>query len=317
MSMKWNPPHEVAKWLVHGTDGVEMGACLAMDAVREFIERDSLHWILVLASSERGSGKSQAAEWLRVRLLELLGAGDRRVAAIRRRASSGLWLWVECASLTALDGLKPWERAEALERMRSCWLLVLDDLGLEPDVEYMRTLLQSRQGDGLLTLVTTNLVDAKGEHAGSHVHFVTRYGGRLSSRLRRTGDVDAGELSAWRHVPHRDMRGRTEPKLKPRAEAIERPAPSTIDELAAPLLRSTSPRLVAEQQEQATRDRRSVDDVAREANRRKVLAGIVLEEVEAAAERGDANARLFLEGARLRIAYADDNEARRAAGSEG
>jgi hypothetical protein len=290
MSMKWTPPNDVAQWLVHGTARVEMAKCPAMDATLEYLDRASLHWILVLASSERGSGKSQAVEWLRVRLLELLEAGDPRVDAVRRRAPSGLWLWCECASLTALASLKPWEKAEALERMRSCWLLVLDDLGLEPDVEHMRALLQSRQGDGLITLVTTNHVDAKGEHAGSHFHFVNRYGGRLASRLRRKGDVDTGELSAWRHVPNRDMRGRVEPKLLPATGEPPRPthtAPTLIDDLAAPILRSTDPRRLAVHHEQDTRERWTADDAIREANRRKVWGGLALAELADAAANGE------------------------------
>jgi hypothetical protein len=303
MPMRWSPPNDLAQWLVHGTVGVEMSDCPAMAAVREYLDRPALHWILVLASSERGSGKSQAAEWLRVRLLELQEAGDQRVAVVRRRAASGLWLWCECASLTALDSLKPWEKAAHLEQMRSCWLLILDDLGLEPDREHMAALLQSRQGDGLITIVTTNIVDAKGEHEGSHIHFVNRYGGRLSSRLRRMGDVDSGELSAWRHVPHRDMRGRVAPKLKPQAEEDERATPSLIDEILAPLLRSTDPRAVVEQQEQEVRSRRNEDDAIREANRRKVWGGLALEELAAAALRGEAGACDVL-----------DRVARRAAG---
>jgi hypothetical protein len=303
MSMKWTPPNDVAQWLAYGTAGVEMAKCPAMDAVREYLDRSSLHWILVLASSERGSGKSQAAEWLRVRLLELHDAGDQRVVSIRRRALSGAWEWCDCTALSALDGLKPWEKAAELERLRSCWLLILDDLGLEPDREHMAALLQSRQGDGLITIVTTNTVDAKGEHEGSHIHFVNRYGGRLSSRLRRMGDVDNGELSAWRHVPHRDMRGRVEPKLKPQAGEDERATPSLIDEILAPLLRSTDPRAVVEQQEQEVRSRRNEDDAIREANRRKVWGGLALEELAAAALRGEAAACDVL-----------DRVARRAAG---
>lgn len=306
MSMRWVPPHEVAKWLACGTAGVEMGRCLAMDAVQEYLDRASLHWILVLASSERGSGKSQAAEWLRVRLLELLEAGDPRVEAVRRRATSGLWLWCECASLTALDELKPWEKAAALERMRSCWLLVLDDLGLEPDVEHMRTLLQGRQGDGLMTIVTTNMVDTEGKHAGSHKHFVDRYGGRLSSRLRRMGDVDAGELSAWRHVPHRDMRGRVEPKLKPRPANDERATPARIDEILAPLLRSTNPRAVAVAKEQDTRDRWAADEAIRDANRRKVWGSLALDELAQAAMRGDGQACDLLDAVARRAAGRDE-----------
>lgn len=290
MSVKWSPPNDVAQWLVHGTDGVEMAASPAMAAVREYLGRASLHWILVLASSERGSGKSQAAEWLRVRLLELLEAGDPRAVSIRRRATTGLWLWCECTSLTALDSLKPWEKAAALERLRSCWLLVIDDLGLEPDVDVMRALLQSRQGNGLLTIITTNLVDAQGEHEGSHFHFVNRYGGRLSSRMRRMGDVDAGELSAWQHVPHRDMRGRVEPKLKPRAGEDERPSPASIDEILAPIMRATDPRFLSVQQEQDTRDRRATEDAVREANCRKVWGSLALDELGQAALMGDERA---------------------------
>lgn len=313
MVMSFATPAEHAKWLKFGTANVEMGPSAAMDAVRAYLDRRPYHWILVLASRQRGSGKSLACEWLRARLCELANERapemrDQMLAAheAKRRAWVSGSLWCDCAALDGLKALKPWEHKAEMDRLRSAWLVVFDDLGTEPDDIDLRGVLQTRHGRGLLTLCTTNLVsdgqppEKPGSLGKASKEWNDRYDGRIASRMRAMGDGDAGRVTAWVHCPDRDHRGRTEPRLLVREQLY---VDVDFDALAAPLLRSTNPREMdaraIAREHGARRESERLADVAR----RKVWGGLALEELAAAAMREDPAACDLL-----------DRVARRAAG---
>lgn len=313
MGLSFATPAEHAKWLVHGTANVEMGQSTAMDAVLAYLDRQPFHWILVLASRQRGSGKSLACEWLRVRLEEMTTRDDpapmhlkTAVHEAKMRAWTSPSLWCDCAALQGLKALKPWEREAEIDRLRTAWLVVFDDLGTEPADIDLRGVLQTRHGRGLLTLATTNLVSNEPDSVGkASKEWNARYDGRIASRMRAMGDAEAGRVTAWAHCPDRDHRGRAEPVLH--APKSTGTVDVDFDALAGPLLRATNPKVLDERAIARELGARAESERLADIVRRKVWGSLALDELAAAALRGEAAACDVL-----------DRVARRAAGgSEG
>jgi hypothetical protein len=266
--VSWATPRDHAQWLVLGTAGVEVEQCPAMDAVRAYLARPTLDWVIVLASMERGSGKSLAAAWLRAKLQELSGLRED-VTDANERSWSSYFMWCDCAALRSLGALKPWERARELSELSECWGLVVDDVGTEEDPGIVKGLLTVRHAAKLLTVCTTNLVDGDGQPTKA---WRARYGGPIASRLKQDGDHKRGSRRAWCYCPNPDgdMRGRVTPRLtatSSRPTEIE----VDIDALAGPLLaKMRRPR-----QDPAAETRAESLALA-EAARRKVWGGVAL-----------------------------------------
>ena len=132
-------------------------ATTAFDAAREWAQSDL--WLLALAGPA-GTGKTTAAGWL------VHQAGGGRM--LRAQA---------LARISVYDD-------EAMQRLESCSLLVIDDLGAEfVDGKGMLLALldhvvDSRYANRLRSTITTNL---------SPADFKSRYGERIADRFREAG----------------------------------------------------------------------------------------------------------------------------------
>lgn len=287
--MKLTIPAEHWQWLEHGTARVEMQETPAQLAAHDWLAAVPDRWLLVLASEGTGSGKSLAAAWLLTRLEELHRARDVRVSKAAIRSHGGGSWWCQAQQLAELESKRSWEKDERLMRLRDGWVVVFDDVGTEKEPGLVADLIAHRRGARLLTICTTNLVDPK--TGRSSKEWKERYDRRLLSRMTSAGDHERGLAIAWCHVPHDDLRSRTTPRLLPpprEVPAVEVAEP--IDEMIERLKEATDPSRVAARQVAATRSRLADEHAIREANRRKVWGGLALDELAAAALRGEAAA---------------------------
>lgn len=173
----------------------------AMTQAREWYESPSERWLLL--SGEPGCGKSVAAAWC-----VAMGTPDPYPGGYEpsRCRAPGCWPWdlaprfVSCGRLA---NLAPWD--DELERLSTCSLLAIDDLGTEQSagklsdrfLSVLDGLAVRRHNDELRTVITMNLGLSNGE-------FSRRYGERLIDRVRECGRPY--ELSS------KSMRGKAAPK---------------------------------------------------------------------------------------------------------
>ena len=267
--VSWTTPHEHAQWLRQGTAGVEVQPCPAMDAVRAYLDRPTLDWVIILASRKVGTGKSFAAAWLKTRLVEL-SETRQDVTQADAKGWGTPFMWCSCGALGGLRALKPWDREDQLNELARAWGLVLDDIGTEHDPGVVAGLLAERHASGLLTICTTNLTDAEGQPTEE---WRSRYGGRISSRLKVAGDYERGSRQAWCYCATDDMRGRVQPQL--RAATSSPPTLDVdiddIDALAGPLLAEMKP-----PHQHAVPETRAESRVLADAVQRKVWGGVAL-----------------------------------------
>lgn len=150
----------------------ELDGTPAMEAARSLLAGDMR--VLVL-SGPKGCGKTTAAAWLAAQDVTARLPGDREDD---RRAPEPMFL--DVSKLARLSRYK----AEDVEPLESCSLLVIDDLGMEYADEkgsFLATLdgiFNARYAAGLYTVITTNL-PAK--------TFKERYGERIADRIREVG----------------------------------------------------------------------------------------------------------------------------------
>jgi len=138
----------------------------ALECAREWLAGEKL-WLVLLGST--GLGKSVAAAW-----------------ALRQCANAGVGVaWVQAAGLASMVG--GFDNVARFERLQHVAVLCLDDLGLEHDSGFGRSLLgellQARHENQLRTILTTNL---------SGADFRARVGERVADRIR--ADCIAKEL---------------------------------------------------------------------------------------------------------------------------
>lgn len=142
----------------------------AMEAAREMLANGGR--ILVL-SGPKGCGKTTAAAWLASQEVQVTTADGRPQAAPEP-------MFLDVSKLARLSRYK----AEDVEPLEECSLLVIDDLGMEYADEkgsFLATLdgvFNARYAAGLYTVITTNL-PAK--------TFKERYGERIADRIREVG----------------------------------------------------------------------------------------------------------------------------------
>lgn len=262
----WTTPRDHEQWLGQGTEGVKVEQCPAMDAVRSYLERSPLDWVIVLASRTRGSGKSFAAAWLKKRLQEL---SVTRAGIGPPESEWSYFMWCDCTALRALSALKKWDREAEIVTLSKSWGLVLDDLGTEEDSGIVNGILTQRHAAGLLTVCTTNLADDQGQPTKA---WRDRYGGRIASRLKQAGDHERGSRRAWCYCPNPtgDMRGRVKPRL--RAATSSRPTIDVdIDALVgAQLAKMRAPR------ERPADETMAESKALADAAQRKVWGGVAL-----------------------------------------
>lgn len=300
--MRLTTPKVHAQWLRHGTAALKAEETAALAAARGWVEAVPSRWLLVLASSTTGSGKSLAAAWAQRRLEELAEAGDARVQQAEQRGK-GSW-WINAAALAGLRGLREWEREERRHRCREAWLLVVDDMGAEPAdlAGELQAILEVRHAEQRLTVCTTNLVGADGR-ATPEWH--ERYDRRFASRMAAVGDHARKSLSSWVHCTGPDLRGRSEPTvLEPDDEAS--PGGFDVDAIVAPLLRATAPAELDRRAIERERNARAESLAAADAVRRKVWGSLALDELAQAAMRGDERACDFLDSVARRAQGANE-----------
>lgn len=284
--MKLTTPRVHAQWLAHGTAALEAEDTVALQAARAWVADVPSRWLLVLASSTTGSGKSLAAAWAQARLEELREAGAPGVRTAAARGQ-GSW-WMNAAALPSLKGLREWERAERLDRCRAAWLLVVDDMGAEPEDQagVLQGLLEVRHAEQRLTLCTTNLVGPDGRATQA---WHDRYDRRWASRMAAPGDTKRKALASWVHCTGPDLRGRQEPTIRepePEPEALS----FDLDAIAAPLLRATDPRELDRRAVERELRARDESQALADAARRKAWGAIALDELARAAAAGDGAA---------------------------
>lgn len=301
--MKLTIPEDHWQWLRHGTARVDLKPFPALLAAQAWLDTVPDRWLLILASEGTGSGKSMAAAWLLTRLEEMLEERAQSAAQAKARSPRGGPWWCQVQDFAKLEHLRPWEKAERVGRLHDAWVLVLDDVGTEPEAGELQAVLEHRRASNLLTICTTNLVDKTTGKTSEA--WKERYDRRLSSRMTRPGDAERGGAASWCHVPHPDQRSRTEPRILPPPAPIELVERGPEINAMLARLQNAAPAIVAERQVTETRLRIKIEDAIREANRRKVWGGLALDELAMAAQRGDGRACDIL-----------DNVARRAAGSE-
>jgi DNA replication protein DnaC len=149
----------------------ELEDTAAMQAVRALLASDQR--ILVL-SGPKGCGKTTAAAWMVAQdiSVRMPGGGEEG------RAPEPQFL--DVSKLARLSRYK----AEEVEPIEECSLLVIDDLGMEYADEkgsFLATLdgvFNARYAAGLYTVITTNLPSKT---------FKERYGERLADRIREAG----------------------------------------------------------------------------------------------------------------------------------
>lgn len=293
--MKLSTPYEHHQWLMHGTERVEVQDTEAMRAVRAFANGPLDRWLLVLAGRGTGSGKSFAAAWGLERLHERVLEQHPAVVQWLRRAASSAPSWVTCASLSSLRGKYPSEQEQTMARIRGCWLLVLDDVGTEPDAGVVQAVLEHRRAENLLTIVTTNLVDTQGPRAGkASKEWFQRYDRRLSSRMASPGDHEAGALSSWVHCVGPDLRSQAQPRILEAPGDESTLVDADIDAIVLPLLQKTDPEARHREHDERRREQIEADKSGLESIRATVWARMVLEEVEIRAADGDETAKAIL-----------------------
>jgi hypothetical protein len=294
--VKLTTPHVHARWLEHGTAALTVEDTVALQAVRAWVDDVPDRWLLVLASSTTGSGKSLAAAWAQRRLEELLDQGDPSVARAEARGSGSFW--INAAALPSLDGLRPWEREERLQRCRRAWLLVIDDMGTEPTnlapdgsrtkgtdwAGVLQGVLEVRHAEQRLTLCTTNLVGPDGR-ATKDWH--SRYDRRWASRMATPGDAERKALTSWVHCTGHDLRGRTQPTVV--VPAPDAPAFAfDVDSLVAPLLAATEPAVLERRAVEEKLAELAASAQAADAVRRKVWGSLALQRLAELAVAGNA-----------------------------
>jgi DNA replication protein DnaC len=143
----------------------------AMQAARELL---SFSQRILVLSGPKGCGKTTAASWLAAQDVRVRLPGDRDDRGVAEP------MFLDVSKLARLSRYK----AEDVEPLEECSLLVIDDLGMEYADEkgsFLATLdgvFNARYAAGLYTVITTNL-PAK--------TFKERYGERIADRIREVG----------------------------------------------------------------------------------------------------------------------------------
>jgi DNA replication protein DnaC len=172
----WGIPKRALRIALNGPMDTE-----AIHYAREFMTdfHGGTSSIMVLAGGV-GVGKTIAAAWIMTQIPQPFGA--RRFRHISELATTGLY--------GGDDDKK--ERAT----LKSCKVLVLDDVGTEHLTDTFQTLLDglmnARYEDDGATVLTTNLTSEQ---------FLSRYGKRIYDRLRGRGQ--------WYDIAHESLRGQT------------------------------------------------------------------------------------------------------------
>lgn len=209
--MRFHDHHHVPK--IHADPvlgGDELQETTAIVALRQWKFSKAM---LVVLAGDVGTGKSLAAAyalWDHLVTRTPVNPWGQKVAPDGR-------LWIAAPHLARLKSWSP-EVAE-VERAP---ILVLDDLGEErtsdESVELISSLLTTRMGNMLPTIVTTNL---NGES------FQARYGARIIDRIKQSGLDANGKAKWWVKCVGASLRGKVEPRPLERTEDDVVPEPES------------------------------------------------------------------------------------------